>query len=114
MEQGGRQNRLLAALLKNKESLEKFLSYIIVNDLESKLGIELRSGYKVEKTEEMLEPVYTAMDEEDAQFFQEVKDMRIFSENTDIMEDCFAIDWNETKILEIHKSQCKVQEVTEG
>jgi hypothetical protein len=101
-EQGGRQNRLLSALLENEEVLEKFLIYVIVSDLEGKLGIESRNGYQVEETEEILEPIYTVMAEEDAQFFREVRDKKIFSANTEIMEDCFVIDWDETKIKELH------------
>jgi hypothetical protein len=104
-EQGGRQNRLLSALLKNEEVLEKFLVYVIVNDLEGKLGTESRNGYQVEDTEKILEPVYTVMDEEDAQFFWEVRAEKIFSANTEIMEDCFVIDWEETKIKELHPNQ---------
>lgn len=103
-EQGGRQNRLLSALLKNEEILEKFLVYVIVDDLEAKLGTESRNGYQVPETEKILEPVYTVLGEEDAQFFREVRDKNIFSANTEIMEDCFVIDWEETEIIELSPS----------
>ena len=113
-EQGGRQNRLLSALLENEEVLEKFLVYVIVDDLEAKLGTESRNGYQVAETEKILESVYTLMEEEDAQFFREVRDKKIFSANTEIMEDCFVIDWDDTKIIELDQSQCKTQGVTES
>jgi hypothetical protein len=100
--------------LENEEVLEKFLAYVIVNDLEGKLEIESRNGYQVEETEKILEPVYTVMAEEDARFFREVRDKNIFSANTEIMEDCFVINWEETKIIELYPSQCTDQGVTEG
>lgn len=97
-----RQNRLLLALLSDKEALKKYLTYIFMSDLEYFLDSD--SAGKVEdQDEEILEPIYSRMNEEDAQFFKEVREDGIFFDNIAHIQKAFFVKWDETEIIGLDK-----------
>ena len=100
-EHAERQNRLLRALLQDKEALRQFMTYLVTDRVCGHTDSELGRVFKVRREEEMLEPAYTKMSEDDVRFFREVSEEGIFWENTEQFEWCFAVDWTEANLIEI-------------
>lgn len=97
----GRQKRLLRALLRDDAVLAEFMTYLVTDRVCGHSDSELGRVFGVRPQEEMLEPVYSGMEEDDARFFREVSDEGIFWENTERMEMCFAVDWTGASLIEI-------------
>ena len=96
-----KQNRLLLALLNNEEILNKFLTYVITDKVCPHSESELGTVFQVQSEEQMLEPIYSSMDEEDAQFFQEVIREGHFWENTELVENSFVVEWTGASLNEV-------------
>ena len=96
-----RQRRLLRALLSNEAVLAEFMTYLVTDRVCGHSDSELGRVFGVRPQEEMLEPVYSGMGEDDARFFREVSEEGIFWENTERMEMCFAVDWTGASLIEI-------------
>ena len=100
-ERAGRQNRLLRALLRDEAVLGEFMAYLVTDRVCGHSDSELGEVFGVRAEEEMLEPIYSGMGEEDARFFREVKEEGIFWDNTEQFEWCFAVDWTGANLIEI-------------
>ena len=96
-----RQKRLLRALLCNEAVLGEFMTYLVTDRVCGHSDSELGRVFGVRPQEEMLEPVYSEMGEEDARFFREVSEEGVFWENTELFEWCFAVDWTEASLIEV-------------
>lgn len=96
-----RQRRLLRALLHDEKVLDEFMTYLVTDRVCSHPDSELDIVFGVRTEEEMLEPVYSAMEEDDAQFFREVSRDGILWDNTEQFEFCFAVDWTGATLIEI-------------
>jgi hypothetical protein len=96
-----RQRRLLRALLRDERVLDEFMTYLVTERVCSHTDSELGMVFGVRPDEEMLEPVYSAMGEDDAQFFREVSQDGILWENTEQFQWCFAVDWTGATLFEI-------------
>jgi hypothetical protein len=96
-----RQERLLRALLSNERVLGEFMTYLVTDRVCGHTDSELDKVFGVRPEEEMLEPVYSGMGEDDARFFREVKDNGLFWDNTEQFEWCFAVDWTGANLVEI-------------
>ena len=96
-----RQRRLLRALLRDEAVLAEFMTYLVTDRVCGHSDSELGRVFEVREQEEMLEPVYSGMREDDAQFFQEMRDADIFWENTERMELCFEVEWTGASLIEI-------------
>lgn len=96
-----RQRRLLRALLQDEAVLAEFMTYLVTDRVCGHSDSELGKVFGVREQEEMLEPVYSRMREDDAQFFREVREADIFWENTEQMELCFEVEWTGASLLEI-------------
>ena len=96
-----RQRRLLRALLRDEAVLAEFMTYLVTDRVCGHSDSELGRVFGVREQEEMLEPVYSGMREDDAQFFREVRDADIFWENTERMELCFEVEWTGASLIEI-------------
>lgn len=96
-----RQRRLLRALLRDEAVLQEFMTYLVTDRVCGHSDSELGRVFGVREQEEMLEPVYSRMREDDAQFFREVREADIFWENTEQMELCFAVEWTGASLIEI-------------
>lgn len=96
-----RQKRLLRALLRNEAVLAKFMIYLVTDRVCGHSDSELGRVFGVREQEELLEPVYSRMREDDAQFFREVREADIFWENTERMELCFEVEWTGASLIEI-------------
>jgi hypothetical protein len=80
-----RQNRLLRALLKDEELLNKFLTkWVVERFLESSTRGQVHSAFNVEeREEELIEPAIASLDEEDIAFFKDVIESGAYAENTE-------------------------------
>lgn len=96
-----RQKRLLRALLRDEAVLAEFVTYLVTDHVCGHSDSELGRVFGVREQEEMLEPVYSRMREDDAQFFREVREADIFWENTERMELCFEVEWTGASLIEI-------------
>ena len=96
-----RQRRLLRALLRNEAVLQEFMTYLVTDRVCGHSDSELGRVFGVREQEEMLEPVYSGMSEDDAQFFREAREADIFWENTERMELCFGVEWTGASLIEI-------------
>jgi len=96
-----RQRRLLRALLRDEAVLAEFMTYLVTDRVCGHSDSELGRVFGVREQEEMLEPVYSGMREDDAQFFREAREADIFWENTERMELCFEVEWSGASLIEI-------------
>jgi len=96
-----RQKRLLRALLRDEAVLAEFITYLVTDRVCGHSDSELGKVFGVREQEEMLEPVYSGMSEDDAQFFREAREADIFWENTERMELCFEVEWTGASLVEI-------------
>lgn len=94
-----RQNRLLRALLKDEESLEQFLTLITRDELEM-LTDNVHTQHRSD--DELFEKVFSTMDEADALYFREAKDEGLLSENLELLDKAFVIDWKKALIVHLH------------
>ena len=92
---------MLRALLRDERVLDEFMTYLVTERVCSHTNSELGTVFDVRTEEEMLEPLYSAMGEDDARFFREVSQEGIFWENTEQFEWCFAVDWTGATLIEI-------------
>jgi len=96
-----RQRRLLRALLRDERVLDEFMTYLVTDRVCSHSDSELEMVFGVRLDEEILEPVFSALGEDDARFFREVRRDGILWENTEQFESCFAVDWTGATLIEI-------------
>lgn len=96
-----RQRRLLRALLRDEKVLDEFMTYLVTDRVCSHPDSELDMVFGVKSEEEILEPVFSALGEDDVQFFREVSRDGILWENTEQFECCFAVDWTGATLIEI-------------
>lgn len=96
-----RQRRLLRALLRDEAVLAEFMTYLVTDRVCGHSDSELGRVFGVREQEEMLEPVYSGMSADDAQFFREAREADIFWENTERMELCFEVEWKGANLIEI-------------
>lgn len=96
-----RQRRLLRALLCDERALDEFMTYLITDRVCDHPDSELGMVFGVTPEEEILEPVFSALGEDDAQFFREVRRDGILWDNTEEFEFCFAVDWTGAALIEI-------------
>ncbi len=77
------------------------MTSLVTDRVCSHTDCELDKVFAVRPEEEMLEPVYSVMGEDDARFFREVSQDGIFWENTEQFQWCFAVDWTGASLIEI-------------
>jgi hypothetical protein len=90
-ESAKRQNRLLRALIKNQEALDKFLTHIIMEEIDFS-DAELKKVFQVESEREMLNIVISKLAKKDALYFQELQDEDSFWENAEMFGESFVIE----------------------
>lgn len=100
-EHTGRQRRLLRTLLRDEVVLREFMTYLVTDRVCGHADSELGKVFGVREQEEMLEPVYAAMSEEDARFYREVREADVFWENTERFECSFGVEWTGARLVEV-------------
>lgn len=91
-----RQRRLQRALLEDEEALGRFLTYVVVDEVDSRLDSRLGETFRVggeREEEEILGPVFARLGEEDARYFREVSEAGALWENVEALSKCFVVRW---------------------
>lgn len=96
-----RQNRLLAALFKDKAALHEFLTYLIIEEFEEDVNTPLRKFIGSKSQEEILEPVILKLGDEDRELFQQAIEQGVFYESAEHFMSSFTVEWITGEIIEI-------------
>jgi hypothetical protein len=96
-----RQNRLLLSLLSNEEVLTRFMTYLITEEALTYIDSEMSNVFEVKESEVILEPVYSGMDQGDAEFFKGAKDGGVFSDGTEMLEESFGLKCTSATLTEL-------------
>jgi hypothetical protein len=96
-----RQNRLLQALMRNDEALNRFLISIAKDELGSILNSTQIEGLSAEEEDELFEKLYFEMNDEDALFFREARKDGIVYENIRLVDKSFEPDWGSAKLEDV-------------
>lgn len=97
----GREDRLLHTLIQNAEALDRFLIYVILDEVDPAEGSHLRELLRVGSEEEILEPIILSLGEEDVEFFKRVRADGLFHENTQLFKYSVGVEWLGARIMEI-------------
>lgn len=98
-----RQNRLLLALLKGEESLDQFLAGITWCALELLVDSKhVAGGGPDEEEDRLFEEVFSRMSSEDALYFRKAMRDGLFTENIELLDKAFVIDWKGANIEDVH------------
>ncbi len=96
-----RQDRLLSALLENEEYLDQFLAGIVRSDLEMLVDVSKVSAKPADEEDRLIERVLSGMSNEDALYFREAIRDRLISENIELLDRAFLIDWRGADIKDV-------------
>lgn len=91
-----RQQRLQRALLDDDEALEKFLAYVVTNEVNSSLDSRLREAFGVggERADEViLESVFSRLAEEDASYFRTAVESGTLFEAVEAVSHSIRVRW---------------------
>lgn len=100
-EMAARENRLLQALIQNGEVLDRFLAYVILDEVDPAKGSHLRMLLQVAREEEILGPVILSLEDGDVEFFNRVIEEGLFHENTDLFEYSVGVEWLGARLTEM-------------
>lgn len=109
-----RQLRLQKALLEDEEALGRFLAYVIVDQVDPRVDSRLGEvfgtiGERVE--EEILEPVFGRLGEEDANFFRGVCEGGNLWEHVEVLNKAFVARWTGATLEEVKEVKVVDQRV---
>jgi hypothetical protein len=97
-----RDNRLLLALIRNEQVLEKYLAHYITYEIEGDLEKDLiRKFDPGEVVEEILEPVIKELPADDVAYFEEIIREEVFLDCTYLMREAINIDWDRSELVKI-------------
>jgi hypothetical protein len=99
-----RQIRLQRALLEDNEALEKFLAYVVTNEIDSSLDSWLREAFGVggERADEViLESVFSRLDEDDASYFRTAVESGTLFEAVEAVSHSIRARWLGADISEV-------------
>lgn len=99
-----RQIRLQRALLGDNEALEKFLAYVVTNEIDSSLDSRLREAFGVggERADEViLESVFLRLDPENASYFRTAAESGTLFEAVEAVSRSIKVRWAGADISEI-------------
>src|ERR1044071_6734758 len=92
-----RQLRLQRALVEDEEALGRFITLVVVDEVDSRLDGRLGEVFGVGGMwgeEEILGPVISRLDEEDANFYRELIDGEALHENIEALNQSFRVLWS--------------------
>jgi hypothetical protein len=99
-----RQLRLQRALLKDEEALGRFITLVVVDEVDSRLDGRLGEVFGVGGMwgeEEILGPVISRMDSEDANFYQGLIEGEALHENIEALNQSFRVVWSGATLEEV-------------
>lgn len=99
-----RQIRLQRALLEDDEALEKFLAYVVTNEVDSGLDSRLREAFGVgggRADEVILENVFSSLGHEDASYFRTAVESGTLFEAVEAVSRSIRVRWVGADISEV-------------
>jgi hypothetical protein len=96
-----RENRLLQALLRDREALDRFLAYVVLGEVDPAGGSRLQKLLGVGREDEVLRPVIRSLEGEDAEFFKGVIEEGMIQENPQLFEYSVSVEWLRARLTEI-------------
>jgi hypothetical protein len=96
-----RQNCLLHALLRNKDALHQFISYVAINDLRLRLDADMIVNADVQDEDEVLKSVLSRLSLEEAGHIYDGTSDAPIGEEIELFHQCFSLNWNESVLAEI-------------
>jgi hypothetical protein len=88
-----RQRRLYALLLKNERVLERYLLTVVAQEAAGIVFGGLAGAFGVAEDEDLLEPLYAQMSEEDARHFEGQAKAGMLWESTELVTEAFGVKW---------------------
>lgn len=104
-ETAARQNRLLLALLADPEALDRFLTFIVTNEVNPCEDSRLPEVFSVKTEDEIMQPLFSRLSDEDAAFFRDVSEAGFLWDNMEMVDDSFRVKWAESSIVELREVQ---------
>jgi hypothetical protein len=111
-----RQIRLQRALLEDDEALEKFLAYVVTNEVDSSLDSRMREAFGVggERADEViLEGVFSSLGHEDASYFRTAVESGMLFEAVEAVSRSIRARWVGAEISKIKVAAQLSTEVSE-
>jgi hypothetical protein len=99
-----RQLRLQRALLEDGEALGRFLTLVVVDEVDSRLDSRLGEVFGVGGMwgeEEILGTVFSRLDDEDAEFYRELSEGEVLHENIEGLSRSFRAVWKSATLEEV-------------
>jgi hypothetical protein len=97
-----RQVRLLRVLLSGGEALNRYLIGVAKDDLGALLESDRIEGLPADEEDELFEGLYSALGEEDADFFRRAKRGGVLYENMRLVHRSFVTDWKTAELKELY------------
>jgi hypothetical protein len=101
-----RQARLQRALLEDEEALGRFITLVVVDEVDSRLDGRLGEVFGVGGMwgeEEILGPVCSRLDEEDANFYRGLIEGEALHENIEALNQSFQVVWRSARLEEVKR-----------
>jgi hypothetical protein len=96
-----RENRLLLSLFRNKKLLKKVMLSLLVDEARARMDEEQDNVFGMEELVEILEPIYTRMDKDDAEYFQGSREVNCFFDSIEMFLNSFDIKCKKADIEEV-------------
>jgi hypothetical protein len=98
-----RQRRLYRLLRANSNVLEQYLLSVITSEAGRYASDGLADAVGAEEEGELLVPLIREMAEEDAQFFEECRQIGVLAENTELVAQAFKVEWVGAEVEEVSR-----------
>lgn len=98
-----RQRRLYMLLRNNRQILERYLLSVLTQEAGIFVYEGLPNAFDAAEEGELLVQLYRDMEEEDARFFDECREMNALAENTDLIARAFKVEWVGAEVAEMSR-----------
>jgi hypothetical protein len=98
-----RLRRLYKLLLNNPKVLEQYLLYVITQEAGHFAYEGLTEAFDAKDEEDLLLSLFQSMAEEDQRFFEECRELKALSENTELIAAAFKVEWLGAEIGEMNR-----------
>jgi hypothetical protein len=98
-----RQRRLYKLLRDDKKVLEQYLLSVITSEAGRYAADNLADAVGAEEEGELLVPLIRGMAGEDAQFFEECRQIGALAENTELVTRAFKVEWVGAEVSEMSR-----------
>lgn len=98
-----RQRRLYALVRNNREVLEQYLLSVLAQEVGNFVYEGLADALDVQDEDDLLITLYRGMEEEDARFFEECRQLNALAENTELITMAFKVYWVGAEVEEMSR-----------